>query len=155
MRFERRPKAEGYVWTRRKLRAYLKRDERRRKKLDQDYPLLGAELLAGEALPVEPDLERAARDAANRASDQRLRDLDARHWRHGRAMYFACDPVTRAAIRRAWKAWRGPAKATMLIYVVEQHNGVSEARRKRYAAEQAAFVAKIRDAEDMQGNLNL
>ena len=84
-----------------------------------------------------------------------MRDLTARHWRHGRAQYFTCDPETQADIRRAWEAWTGPRNATMYIYVVEQHSGVAETRRQRYLAEEAASRQRIRAARTAQGELAL
>ena len=118
MRFDRHPhRVEPYRWTPRKLALAASRPERQRRKEQERLPLL-AELLP--PAPVfDAQTERRARDAAHERSIQTMHDLEAKHWRHGRAMYFAADEPTRARIREKWLAWRGPATPGYFIYVVE------------------------------------
>ena len=101
MKFQRTPRYERVTWTDRKLKAYLQREERQRRKVDEAYPLLGAALLSEPAPAPNPDAELAARQAASVSMERSMRDLTAKHWRHGRAQYQACDAATREAIRRA------------------------------------------------------
>lgn len=155
MKFQRMQRYERVTWTQRKLQAYKQREQRQRRKIDKDYPLLGAELLAEPMPAPDPDAELAARQAASAASEKSMRDLAAKHWRHGRAQYHACDADTREAIRRAWAAWRGPLTPSMWIYVVEQHNGEAERRRERARASDAVLREQIHAATASQGQLPL
>ena len=155
MKFQRMQRYERVTWTERKLQAYKQREQRIRQKIDKDYPLLGAELLAEPMPAPDPDAELAARRAASAASEKSMRDLAAKHWRHGRAQYHACDEATRTAISSAWDRWTGPRTPGMWIYIVESHNGVAEERRQRYRAEEAAFKQTLRVAVTAQGQLAL
>lgn len=83
-------------------------------------------------------------------SIQTMRDLQAKHWRKGRSLYFAADPVTRQRIRTNWLAWTGPARPGYFIYVVEVATGAYEARaqflRQKYAELRGSIAAQL-DAE--------
>ncbi|AOJ10056.1 hypothetical protein [Burkholderia mayonis] len=151
MRFDRKVRYEDYVWTRRKELAFLNRHKRVAQKLERDYPLFADQIAP--APETDVDAEKARRMERARADEQVMRDLDACHWRTGRALYFACDPETRARIMAEWRSWRGPAKPTYFIYVVEKHNGVGEERRRRIREEDAALRARIAQALNAQGDL--
>ncbi|THJ46736.1 hypothetical protein E9536_39520 [Burkholderia sp. LS-044] len=151
MRFDRKVRYEDYVWTRRKELAFLNRHKRVAKKLERDCPLFADQLAP--APETDVDAEKARRVKQAREDEQVMRDLDARHWRAGRASYFACDPETRARIMAEWRGWRGPAKPTYFIYVVEKHNGMGEERRRRNREENAALRARLAPLLNSQGDL--
>ncbi|HEP8974325.1 TPA: hypothetical protein VDU83_006754 [Pseudomonas aeruginosa] len=151
MRFDKHPhRVEPYRWTPRKLAMAASKPERQRRKEQERLPLLADQIPPAPAFDLEA--EQAAREAAHVRSIQTMRDIDAKHWRHGRALYFAADEATRARIRADWMAWKGPAKPGYFIYVVEVATGAYEARmregrerdralRRRIAEELAAEAA--------------
>lgn len=141
MRFERRPRMTGYTWTRRKEAAYLQRHVRVARRIERDVPLF-AEQFAPQP-ETDVDAERARRERRAIDGEQTMRNLDARHWRKGRAAYFACPPELRLQIAEEWNRWRGPLHATYFIYVVEKHNGEAERRRLYYEERRRALVERI------------
>lgn len=141
MRFDRMRRAEPYNWTARKERAFPTRHTRVAKKIERDYPLFSDEFAPEPETDVEG--ERVRREQMTRRSDQRMRDLQAEHWRKGRAAYFACEPDVRARIEDEWLRWRGPAGPTYFIYVVEKHNGEAERRSARIAEREAEIRARV------------
>ncbi|KVK87671.1 hypothetical protein WJ47_12655 [Burkholderia ubonensis] len=151
MRFDRKVRYEGYVWTCRKELAFLNRHKRVAQELERDYPLFADQIAP--APETDVDSEKARRMKQAREDEQVMRDLDARHWRAGRASYFACDPETCARIMAEWRGWCGPAKPTYFIYVVEKHNGVGEERRRRIREEDAALRARLATVLHSQGDL--
>lgn len=151
MRFDRKVRYEEYVWTRRKELAFLNRHKRVAQKLQRDYPLFADQIAP--APKTDVDSEKARRMKRAREGEQAMRDLDARHWRAGRASYFECDPETRARIMAEWRGWRGPAKPTYFIYVVEKHNGVGEERQRRIREDAAALRARLAPILHSQGDL--
>lgn len=158
MRFDRHPhRVEPYQWTPKKLALAASKPERQRRKEQKRLPLL-AELIP--AAPVfDLQAEQAARDAAHVRSIQATRNLEAKHWRQGRAMYFATDEPTRARIRADWMAWRGPARPGYFIYLVEVATGVYEARaqiaRQKYADLHKRIAAELEAQASAQGALPL
>lgn len=155
MRFDRRPKFEEYTWTRRKLQAFMQRAARRRQRLERAAPLLATVLHEEPSVAPNPDVELAQRQASAAASEQRMRDLDAKHWRQARSAYFACPAELRAVVRRAWLQWRGPATAFYFGYVVSIHDGSREAQLKRLAQEEQALRDRIAAERTAQGQLPL
>lgn len=151
MRFDRHPhRLEPYRWTARKLALAASRPERQRRKEQERLPLLASLQPPAPAPAFDLEAEQRARDAAHARSIQTMRDLQAKHWRHGRALYFAADPATRARIQANWLAWTGPAKPGYFIYVVEVATGAYEARaqrmREKYAALRRTIATQL-DAE--------
>ncbi|PCE30300.1 hypothetical protein [Burkholderia ubonensis] len=151
MRFDRAVRYDEYIWTRRKELAFLGRHKRVARKLERDYPLF-ADQLAPEP-ETDVDAEKARRIARARESEQRMRDLDASHWRSGRASYFACDMETRVRIMAEWRTWTGPVKPLYFIYVVEKHNGVGEERTQRMREREAEIRARVLPMLNTQGDL--
>ncbi len=151
VRFDRKTRYEEYAWTRRKEVAFLNRHKRAIRKLERDCPLFADQLAP--APETDVDAEKVRRLTRSRETEQVMRDLDARHWRSGRASYFACDLAIRARIMAEWKNWRGPAKPTYFIYVVEKHNGVAEERARRIRDEEAARRVKMASAFPCQSEL--
>lgn len=141
MRFARRPKVEGYTWTARKEAAYLQRHKRVAKRIERDIPLF-ADQYAPEP-ETDIDVEKARRERMAIDGDQAMRDLEAKHWRKGRAAYFSCPPEMRARIAEEWNRWTGPANSGNFIYVLEKHSGEAERRRQHYAEQNRALVARI------------
>jgi len=153
MRFDRQPQIEGYNWTARKEAMYLKRHEREAKRIERDIPLFADQFAPAPSLDVED--EKARRDRMARRSEQTMRNLDAKHWRKGRAAYFACAPEVRALIAEEWRNWRGPAKPGYFIYVVEKHNGEGAERSRRIAEREAQIRERINAQLTAQGRLPL
>lgn len=122
MLFQRCPRFEKIRLTDRKKAAV----ERRQRKQAMRYPLIADQL---PSVPVDFAEEEERRNTQARAAEQRMRDLFAKHWKYGRAQFFAASPEVREVIRKAWKAWTGPRTPTYFIYVVEERNGVAGARR--------------------------
>lgn len=151
MRFERRPKVEGYTWTARKEAAYLQRHKRVAKRIERDIPLF-ADQYAPEP-DTDIDVEKARRERMAIKSDQTMRDLDAKHWRQGRAAYFACPPELRARIAEEWKRWSGPARSGYFIYVVEKHNGEADRRNREYAVRRLAIIERVQQQMNAQQGL--
>lgn len=141
MRFDRHPRFEGITWTERKRLAAERKPQRDRKRLEKAYPLFADQLPVATALPEADEIDLRTRQAHK--SEQAMRDLDAKHWRKGRSLYFACSPAMRAAIQAEWRAWRGPANARCFIYIVEKHNGDAEARSALCAARDAELRSKV------------
>lgn len=158
MRFDRHPhRVEPYRWTARKIALAASRPERQRRKEQERLPLLADLVPPAPAFDLEA--ERRARDASNIQSIQTMRDLDARHWRKGRSIYFAADAATRERIRAKWLAWRGPATPGYFIYVAEVETGEYEARaqlaRERNAELRRAIRAQLDAEAGAQASLSL
>lgn len=150
MRFERRRRSEGYEWTARKESAYLNRHKRVAKRIERDIPLF-----ADQYAPIpetDIDAEKTRREKMSRDSEQTMRDLDAKHWRHGRASYFACSPEVRALINAEWNVWRGPLRAGYYIYIVEKHSG--EAERRRVECEKRSLEIRNRVLKDIDAQIS-
>lgn len=135
MRFDRREKIEGFCWTDRKKAAYQRKISKALEKANAAVPLF-AGLIAVPA-PLSPEAEEVRRNRLCLDSEQYMRDSEAKGWRKGRQLYFACSPEIKAAIRAEWRNWRGPARPTYFIYVVEKHNGDYERRRQRISEQEA------------------
>ncbi|WP_176060281.1 hypothetical protein [Paraburkholderia sp. BCC1876] len=153
MRFDRTPRFEGLTWTARKEAAYLRRHKRAQDKIDRDFPLFAHQFAPAPMNDVDAEKERRQRLAL--AGEQRMRDLDAKHWREGRAAYFACGRAVRERIMVEWTSWRGPAKALYFIYVVEKHSGAAEERARECRAREAALRARIEQQFDAAASLPL
>lgn len=158
MRFDRHAhRVVAYEWTPRKLALAASKPERQRKKEQDRLPLLADLIEPAQAFNLEA--EKAARDAAHAKSIQAMRDLDAKHWRRGRALYFAADLATRERIKAKWLDWKGPAKPGYFIYVVEVETGAYEARsaaaRERDAQALREILEKMMAEESAQGKLCL
>lgn len=158
MRFDRHPhRVEPYQWTARKLALAASKPERQRRKEQERLPLLADLVPAAPAFDLEA--EQRARDAAHVRSIQTMRDLEAKHWRRGRALYFSADLATRERIRARWLAWRGPAKPGYFIYVVEVETGEYEARaermRRRNAELRRTILVQLEAEAAAQGTLCL
>lgn len=151
MRFQRSPRLTGYTWTKRKEAAYLQRHKRVAQKIERDVPLFADQYAPQPETDV--DAERAWRERRAFESEQTMRNLDAKHWRAGRAAYFACPPQIRAQIAEEWNRWRGPLRATYFIYVLEKHSGEAERRRLHYEEQHRALVARI--LKDMHSQIEL
>jgi len=156
MRFDRHAhRVEPYRWTARKLALAASKPERQRRKEQERLPLLAT--LQPPAPAFDLEAEQRARDVGHARSIQTMRDLEAKHWRKGRSLYFAADPATRKRIRANWLAWTGPARPGYFIYVVEVATGAYEARaqflRLKYAELRRSVAAQL-DAElSAQGRL--
>lgn len=158
MRFDRHPhRVEPYRWTARKLALAASKPERQRRREQERLPLLAELVPPAPAFDLEAELR--ARDAAHVRSIQTMRDLDAKHWRHGRTLYFAADIATRERIRANWLAWKGPATPGYFIYVVEVATGEYEARadraRERNAALRRTIYAQLNAEANAQASLSL
>lgn len=158
MRFDRHPhRVEPYRWTARKLALAASKPERQRRKEQERLPLLAELMPPAPAFDLEA--EQRARDAAHIRSIQTMRDLDAKHWRHGRRIYFAADVATRERIRAKWLAWRGPATPGYFIYVAEVETGEYEARaqlaRERNAELRRAIHVQLEAEANAQASLSL
>jgi hypothetical protein len=153
MRFERRPRAEGYTWTSRKEAAYLQRHKRVAKRIERDIPLF-ADQYAPEP-ETDIDAEKARREKMAINGDQSMRDLEARHWRKGRAAYFACSPEIRARISAEWNRWTGPLRGSYFIYVLEKHTGEAERRRLYFENERRVLVDRLHQELNAQTALPL
>lgn len=99
------------------------------------------------------DDEQARRQASDDAFVCRQRNLEAKFWRKGRAAYFALPAEARTECRAYWDAWRGPAKGTNLIYVVERFNGVGEAREAMMREDSRAMDRRITERLQAQQRL--
>jgi hypothetical protein len=153
MRFDRRPRVEGLTWTARKEAAYLRRHKRAQEKIDRAYPLFVHQFVPAPVNDVDAEKERRERMAL--AGDQRMRNLEAKHWSEGRAAYFACEPSVRGQIISEWTRWRGPARAGYFIYVVEKHSGAAEERERQYRDRVAKLRAQIEKQLDTECSLTL
>jgi hypothetical protein len=151
MRFDRYPKLEGHCWTRRMEVLHLRRQERAIEKVAQAYPLFSDQIEVPQVRSVEE--EKAHRDRLLLLSEQRTRDLFARHWRGARREYFACAPHVRARIRDEWNRWTGPAKPVYLSYVIEKHNGVREEKSRQHREREVAMLVRIDAARAAQTTL--
>lgn len=153
MRFQRIPRIEGYQWTSRKETAYLQRHKRIAKRIERDIPLFAEQYAPQPETDVQA--EKARRERMAIAGEQRMRDLEAKHWRQGRASYFACTAAIRAQIRDEWDRWRGPLKAGYFIYIVEKHSGEAERRRIYYENERRKLLERVFRDLNAQGDLQL
>lgn len=158
MRFDRHPhRVAPYEWTPRKLALAASKSERQRKKEQDRLPLLADFIEPAPAFDLEA--EKAARDIAHAKSIQAMRDIDAKHWRRGRALYFAADLATRERIKAKWLEWKGPAKPGYFIYVVEVETGAYQARaeaaRERDANLRRGILEQVRIEQLAQGKLCL
>lgn len=151
MRFDRYPKVEGHCWTHRMEVLHLRRQERAIEKIAQAYPLFSDQIDLPPVRSVEE--EKARRDRLLLASEQRTRDMFARHWRGARREYFACAPEVRARILEEWRKWTGPAKPVYLSYVIEKHNGVAEVKSRQHRERETAMLVRIDAARAAQNRL--
>lgn len=153
MRFQRKPRYEGFTWTDRKKKAHSRRPDREQQRIERDYPLFAG----GDGFQPLPALsfeeEGAQRAARGQALEQTLRDLDAKTWRECRRAYFACPADVRAAIRAQWLAWTGPLNPGNFSYVLRKNNGELAALDARWKAERAALRASITAQVTAQADL--
>ena len=77
MRFDRYPKVEGLRWTPRMEALHLSRQERATEKIARAYPLFSDQIEVPQALSVDEERER--RERLLFQSEQRMRDLFAKH----------------------------------------------------------------------------
>lgn len=145
MKFLRTERAEPIQWTPRKLALASSAPHRRHQREAARLPLLAHTL--ADPLPEPPPFDAgaalAARQRAADRLDAALRALEARVWREARRDYFAADDPQRRAIRQAWAAWRGPARALYFRYVVDEHIGVNERRQELARAREREFRRKL------------
>lgn len=151
MRFDRYPRAEGYRWTTRMEALHLRRQDRAAEKIARAYPLFADQVAVPNPRSVDEEKER--RERLYDQSEQRMRDLLARHWRDARRECFACPIDVRQRIISEWNAWRGPANPVCLSYVIEKHNGVGEEKSRRHREREAEMFARIDDARAAQTSL--
>ncbi|MFM0608809.1 hypothetical protein PQR05_30190 [Paraburkholderia sediminicola] len=153
MRFDRRVRFEPLTWTARKEAAYLGRHKRAQAKIDREYPLFAHQFVPEPLNDVEVEKERRERMAL--AGEQRMRDLEAKHWREARAAYFACEQTVRQEIIAEWTGWRGPARAGYFIYIVEKHNGAADERARQYRTRVLELRTQIEKRLDAECSLSL
>ncbi|HGO9799714.1 TPA: hypothetical protein ACLEB8_004904 [Pseudomonas aeruginosa] len=128
----------------------------RKLKREQDSMPLFAEQIAQEQRGW--DEEKVNREERWRKSVQRMRDLQAKHWRKVRAAYYALDSETRARCRDYMEQWRGGYTPTNFIYIVEGFSGVREKREQRLRERDRQLRQEIErklDAEMQQDHLQL
>lgn len=148
MKFDRSERYPEFAWTARKLAAAQSRGQRRHQAEAARVPLFADQLPAPSAF--DADAEKAARNADLHTTEQRMRDLDAKHWRAARAQYQRATPEQQAAIRSEWDRWTGPRRAQYYQYVVDLHTGVQAQRRLKRKAEERAMKQRIWDAVTAQ-----
>ena len=130
---------------------HLRRQERATDRIAQAYPLFADQIEAPRALSVDEERER--RERMFDRSEQRMRDLFARHWRDARREYFACAAEVRELIMGEWRGWRGPANPVCFSYVMEKHNGVGAEKSRVFREREAAMIARIDGARLAQTSL--
>jgi len=147
MRFTRRERYQPIDFNQRRQAAFARKQQREQAR----YPLFGEHIQAEQHDATEEITRRQRR--ADRL-ERTMRELDARHWRHGRRMYFAQPETVRAVIRARWEAWVGPTSPTYYIYVVESVTGEGE---RRSAAARAAYqaIVEARPAPHVQTPMRL
>lgn len=133
MRFTRRERYQPIDFNQRRQAAFA----RKQLKEQARYPLF-SEHVQAEQHDATEEITRRQRRADS--LERTMRELDARHWRHGRRMYFAQPETVRAVIRARWEAWVGPTAPTYFIYVVESVTGEGE---RRSAAARASYRAIV------------
>ncbi|MFL9995287.1 hypothetical protein PQR34_32180 [Paraburkholderia sediminicola] len=153
MRFDRRLRFEPLTWTARKEAAYLGRHKRAQAKIDREYPLFAHQFVPAPLNGVE--VEKARRERMALVGEQRMRDLEAKHWREARAAYFACEPTVRQQIVAQSAGWRGPARAGYFMYIVEKHNGAADERDRQYRIRISALRTQIENRLDAERSLSL
>jgi len=154
MKFQRVERYERFAWTKRKQTMALSRPERHAEKLRRKLPLL-ADQIEAEAEVIDLDAEERIRQERQDNSEKRMRAFYARVWREARADYFAATNAQREAMRAHWAAWTGPATCLMFRYVVDEHNGTTEARMRRMRERDAAIRADVLRGLIAQGQLDL
>jgi hypothetical protein len=153
MRFERQARPEGFSWTARRKALFLSREQRQRDKLARAYPLFSDQLELPPARTL--DEEHARRERLLMLSDQRMRDLYAKQWRHARREYFACTAEQRARIMEEWVRWPGAARPVSFSYLIEKHNGVGEEKSRIFRKREREMIARIDAARSAQSSLTL
>ncbi|HEP8970235.1 TPA: hypothetical protein VDU83_002573 [Pseudomonas aeruginosa] len=128
----------------------------RKQKREQDSMPLFADQIAQEQAGWDDEKQR--REERWIKSVQRMRDLQAKHWRRVRAAYYALDQATRTRCRDYMEQWRGGYTPTNMIYVIEGFSGAREEREKRLRDEDRQLRVQIQrqlDAEMQQSPLQL
>lgn len=148
MKFDRSERYPEFAWTALKLAAAQSRGQRRHQAEAARVPLFADQLPPPAVFDAEA--ERAARIAAAKRADQRMRDMDARHWRTARTMYQCATTEQQAAIRAEWDAWTGPRRPQYFKYVVDVHTGVQALRSAEFKAEDRAMKQRIWSAVTAQ-----
>jgi hypothetical protein len=151
MRFAPFGRAEGFVWTSRKLAAAHGRSARVVKDIQARYPLLADQLPA--PAPLDADAEATRRNLEMRESEQRIRDFHARVWRQARRDFQHAGPEQKAAIRAGWQAWTGPITSLYYRYMVDLHLGVMQQRTDAMRARDRAARIKLLSAIQAQNTL--
>lgn len=141
MLFDKRPKFENLNWTERKIKTIESRPKRQQEKLQGKYPLLADQIQPPAAVNIDEELIR--REVMATQIEQEWRDRVAKSWRTVRADYYVCSKEMRAEIIAYWRIWRGPRSASNFGYIVEQFNGVAEAKRQRFKEDERAMYARI------------
>lgn len=151
MKFKKTERFGKLEITDRKIRLLEAKPERDRKRLGQKMPLLADQLPPSEPVDIQANL--AARQVQSDRFERSMRALEARCWRESRRDYFSASEDVREEIRCSWQKWTGPRTSGNFRYVVDKHTGVAEARRQRYAREQAEGAAIISERAAAQGSL--
>ncbi|KSQ21712.1 hypothetical protein APB26_32545 [Pseudomonas aeruginosa] len=143
MLFKRYERHTPVNFTQRKAAAFARKQKR-----EQDSMPLFADQIAQEQ--VGWDDEKQRREERWVKSVQRMRDLQAKHWRRVRQAYYALDQVTRARCREYMAQWRGGYTPTNMIYVIEGFSGAREEREKRLREEDRQLRVQILRQLDAQ-----
>lgn len=141
MRFERKRRWGTFAWTPRKLAAAQSHGARVKARLEQWCSLLSDQF--SQPQRFDADVEACIRAQAHQATEQRLRDFEARVWRESRRDARNATAEQQAAIREHWLAWRGPATALYYRYVVDLHTGALDERRELSQAQTWAAIAAV------------
>lgn len=139
MKFDKHPSFDYRGFTPRKQTAFANRPDRIRRKLAMKIPLFADQVDTSNQTSLEEEQQRRLDMAI--ASHQRMRDLDAKHWRSARRGYFALPPEIRSQVKARWQAFTGPKKPSMLCYFVRLANGEYQQSIDRHNEQ----VRKIRE----------
>lgn len=151
MKFQKRPAFEYRGFTQRKQAAFANRPERQRRSLEAKIPLFADQVDTSNKLSIEQEEELRLQRALN--LNQSMRDLDAKHWRGARRMYFALTSELRAQVMQRWNAFTGPRTSTMLNYMVRQANGEYDRIHQRQREESRKMREQIRANAGLQMTL--
>lgn len=153
MKFQPYQRAEGFVWTDRKLAFAQSRATRQAEKERARYPLLADQI--PEPPPFDFRAETHRRDAAGRRAEKRQRDLQARIWREARRDARMASRDEQAAIQKMWASWSGPLTSLYYRYVVDFCTGVMEQRSQRHKEREAHLRTQRIERERAQQSLEL
>lgn len=153
MRFSKKERYGEIEWSARMLAMAKSKPERLAKKDRERLPLFADQIEAGPAVDIKDQMQR--RQHQYDAAEKRMRDLDAKHWRKGRAIYFGATPDQRAQIQEQWNAWRGPLKPGYFIYVAECVTGIYEQRAQACRQRDRELRMKALQQVDLQQEIEL